>query len=60
MCANSEGSGETARGCAGLPELSLVAYVISTIITRAGSFQLYGGYGTNPAILNDDIIRHGR
>ena len=31
MCANSEGSGETAR----MP--SLVAYVISTIISWAGS-----------------------
>ena len=26
------------RGCAGSPEPSLVAYVISTIISRAGSF----------------------
>ena len=35
MCANSEVSGETARlrGCAGLPKPSLVAYVISTIIS---------------------------
>ena len=27
------------RGCAGSPEPSLVAYVISTIISRAGSFK---------------------
>ena len=41
MCANSEGSGETARGCAGSPEPSLVAYVIRIIITWAGSFLDY-------------------
>ena len=35
-CTNSEGSGETLE-CAGSPELSLVAYVISTIISWAGS-----------------------
>ena len=35
MCAISEGSGEI-RGCAGSPEPSLVAYVISTIISWAG------------------------
>ena len=32
------------RGCAGSPEPSLVAHVISTIISRAGSFS--GGYYT--------------
>ena len=32
LCANGEGSGETAR-IAGSPEPSLVAYVISTIIS---------------------------
>ena len=36
MCANSEGSGETAQQ----PEPSLVAYVISTIISWAGSFTV--------------------
>ena len=38
-CANSKGSGETVCGCAGSPEPSLVAYVISTctIISWAGS-----------------------
>ena len=33
MCANSEGSCERLRGCAGSPEPSLVAYVINTIIS---------------------------
>ena len=41
MCANKDGSGETARMRrlirAGSPEPSLVAYVISTIISWAGS-----------------------
>ena len=36
MCANSEGSGETAR----MPEHSLVTNVISTLISCAGSFIL--------------------
>ena len=36
MCANSEGSGETA-GCTGSPKPSLAAYVMSTIISWAGS-----------------------
>ena len=36
MYANSEGSGETARS----PKPSLVAYVISTIISRAGSINV--------------------
>ena len=36
MCANSKGSCETAE-CAGSPERSLLAYVISTIISWAGS-----------------------
>ena len=35
VCANSEGSGETVRAVS--PESSLVAYVISTIISWAGS-----------------------
>ena len=34
------------RGCAGSPEPSLVAYVISTIISWAGSFLLVGLYCT--------------
>ena len=35
------------RGCAGSPEPSLVAYVISTIISGAGSYpkRIYGGVG---------------
>ena len=36
ICANGKGSGETGQrlhGCAGSPEPSLVAYVISTIIS---------------------------
>ena len=40
MCANSEGSGRLS-GCAGSPEPSLVAYVISTIISWAGSLLNY-------------------
>ena len=36
MCVNSEGYDKTAR-MRGLPEPSLVAYMISTIISRAGS-----------------------
>ena len=35
LCVHSEGSGETAR----MPEPSLVAYVISTIISWPGSFS---------------------
>ena len=40
ICANSEGSGETARmqDAQTRPEPSMVAYVINTIISRAGSF----------------------
>ena len=49
MRANSEGSGETAQmhrlvrlhGCTGLPEPSLVAYVISTIISWTGSYKRF-------------------
>ena len=37
MCANSEGSGETARMRRLSPEPSLVSYVISTKISCAGS-----------------------
>ena len=33
------------RGCAGLPEHSLVAYVIRTIISRAGSFCEFTFFG---------------
>ena len=39
MSANSEGSGETAQ-MRSSPEPSLVAYVISTIISCAGSSQV--------------------
>ena len=41
MCANSEALARL-RGCAGLPEPSLVAYVISTIISWAGSKGIGG------------------
>ena len=42
ICANSEVSGETC-GCAGSPEPSLVAYVISTIISLAGLYHIECG-----------------
>ena len=32
------------RGCAGSPQPSLVAYVISTIISRAGSIKIFFPY----------------
>ena len=40
MCVDSEGCGRL-RGCAGSPESLLVAYVISTIISWAGSNHLF-------------------
>ena len=41
ICANSEGSGETAL-CTALPESLLDAYAITTIISWAGSFNRSG------------------
>ena len=42
LCVQTEKALVRLRGCAGSPEPSLVTYVISTIISWAGSFDLLG------------------
>ena len=43
-CVRTEKAMARLRGCAGSPEPSLVAYVISTIISRAGSYVTGGSF----------------